>query len=766
MTYESWKSLCTYEYRAYIEQNLRNLKSDKRPVEVKNVESTFYTKLLKELIVGNNDADIVSKYSASKEPNDIIKKNNAKTKDKYFGQWNLLKGVQLYNWQEKARDLFLKQTSGRGIVQAVTGSGKTILAFSIIQELKERHNDLCVLIIVPKVVLMEQWYQDLIDNNKTNLDLSIVGRLGGGYKESFADGKRIIVAVVNSLFNLLINTSETQLFTGEDDLKHVLLIADECHRYTSEKYRHVLNPSGKLKYNYVFGISATPEREGFVRIDDYPEEEIDEDDQDADTDDESINEVYVPNLTEKFIGKTIFNYDFSDAIEDEVIPLFTVHHHGIKLQDISEYNAISLHISNAQQALSPLMKKGHFLACVRRQAKNQHAPYHLEALRFLSLTLQRRFYLYQHALRYQFTQYLLKQAWAEYGQDLRCIIFHETIEESMMIWKYLVQNGIKAVAHNSALLNCRDEGLELFRKGEANIVCSAKTLIEGVNIPEAHLGIVSASNSSPRQRIQTIGRLLRRDPRGFENRIHIQYFDDTIEERIYSEFDWDSFLGKNINKYYTHELVDAVFVSNEADGPPCPYQPKETELEDNLTPGQKVDVKPIGQLARLDGNVIAVKQFQKYEIRTNYSIPEYSQVSPSLLEKLRFDGKVYGIITYKRRLFISLDHETNDYYYLGRVIIRDTIPRIGLIAWRILRSQKKLMLTFNQRESMVFFENQKAFELLNRIDYEKNLVYMDQLGDIWSTKKEDGKNQKLLTFDKNDYDDRQLEILQKYLGGS
>jgi len=749
----------------YIDQKLRDIRSDNSPLEVKAVETSFYNELLKELKIGKSDAGNISQYVENESLFTSRQTINHTAMKNRIDQWNLLKGVTLFSWQEKARDLFLQQSNGRGVVQAVTGAGKTILAFSIIQKLKERHDDLCVLIVVPKVVLMDQWYQELLDASKTNFNESLVGRLGGGHKNSFADGKKIIIAVTNSLFNTLINTSETRVFTGGDLLKHVLLIADECHRYASEKYRYILNPSGELAWHYVFGISATPEREGFIKIDDYPEDEVDDNHHDSESDIEETNEVYVSNLIEKFIGKTIFNYDFADAMEDDVIPPFSVHHHGIKMTDRTEYEALSLQISNAQQALLPLKVKGHFLASVRRQAKNPHGQYHLEALRFLSLTLQRRFYLYRHTLRHQFTQHLIKEACAKYGKDLRCIIFHETIEESMMIWRYLIKNGIKAVAHNSAISKCRDQGLELFRNGEANIICSAKTLIEGVNIPEAHFGIVSASNSSPRQRIQTIGRLLRRDPRGFENRIHIQYFDKTIEEKIYSEFDWDSSLGKNINKYYNHELLDQVFTSKETDGPPCIYQPKETELENDLTPGQKVEIKPLGQLARIDGNLVAVKQFHKYEIRTNYSIPEYSQVSPALLDKLRFEGKVYGIITYKRRLFISHDRETNLYYYLGKVIIRDTIPRAGTITWRPLRAQQKLMLTFNQRESMVFFETQIAYKILEQIDYQNTVIYMDQIGDIWSTHKEDGKNTKLISFDKNDYDDRQLEILRKYLEG-
>ena len=68
---------------------------------------------------------------------------------------------ELYDWQEECLERWFEH-NGRGIVQAVTGSGKTLLALSAMDRLNQKLNDsLRVKIVVPTGALMRQWNQAL-----------------------------------------------------------------------------------------------------------------------------------------------------------------------------------------------------------------------------------------------------------------------------------------------------------------------------------------------------------------------------------------------------------------------------------------------------------------------------------------------------------------------------------------------------------------------------------------------------------------------------
>ena len=80
----------------------------------------------------------------------------------------------------------------------------------------------------------------------------------------------------------------------------------------------------------------------------------------------------------------------------------------------------------------------------------------------------------------------------------------------MKLFALLLKHNLPAVVDHSKLPEkFRSESIHMFREGAAQILVSAKTLVEGFDVPEADVGIVVASSSSVRQRIQTLGRILR-----------------------------------------------------------------------------------------------------------------------------------------------------------------------------------------------------------------------------------------------------------------
>ena len=66
----------------------------------------------------------------------------------------------------------------------VTGAGKTLLALFIAELLQNTEDkDLRLVIIVPTIVLMHQWYDAILEHG--NVPAEAIGRLGGGYDEGF-----------------------------------------------------------------------------------------------------------------------------------------------------------------------------------------------------------------------------------------------------------------------------------------------------------------------------------------------------------------------------------------------------------------------------------------------------------------------------------------------------------------------------------------------------------------------------------------------------
>ena len=82
-------------------------------------------------------------------------------------------------------------------MKVVTGAGKTLLALLIAEFVQNSEDtNLHLVIIVPTIVLMHQWYDAILEHG--NIPPEAVGRLGGGYDEDFTGGRRILISVLAS----------------------------------------------------------------------------------------------------------------------------------------------------------------------------------------------------------------------------------------------------------------------------------------------------------------------------------------------------------------------------------------------------------------------------------------------------------------------------------------------------------------------------------------------------------------------------------------
>ena len=108
-------------------------------------------------------------------------------------------------------------------------------------------------------------------------------------------------------------------------------------------------------------------------------------------------------------------------------------------------------------------------------------------------------------------------------------------------------------------------------------------------MPAVDVGIIVASSGSVRQRIQSLGRVLRRHrgPSGEEKTscIHVLYAADSVEENIYSKLDWYEATGVDSNKFY---LWDLETEPQPRDGPPRTPLPTDEQIaSDTLESGSR-----------------------------------------------------------------------------------------------------------------------------------------------------------------------------------
>ena len=77
-------------------------------------------------------------------------------------------------------------------------------------------------------------------------------------------------------------------------------------------------------------------------------------------------------------------------------------------------------------------------------------------------------------------------------------------------------------------------------------------------MPGADVGIIRSSTSNVRQRIQTIGRMIRKKDRGNEAEVWILFVKDTSDERIFMKHDWEDELPdvEDVQTYWELSDID------------------------------------------------------------------------------------------------------------------------------------------------------------------------------------------------------------------
>lgn len=401
--------------------------------------------------------------------------------------------------------------------------------------------------VVPTEALARQW----VDSISTWLGLSpsSVGLLGAGGDDNLATHD-YLVSVVNTAARALPGR------TIEED---TMLVVDECHRAGAPTFSQVLETAARFR----LGLSATPDRQ-----------ELDEYGLPIDFDHHVIG---------RKLGRIVYRFSLKDAREAGWLPTYRLHHHGVSLtaDERLEYEAVSRKVKDLQDRL---LEAG---VNSRRGFGRPHRDDHVASLQraYVAATGQRKGLLYSATERRRVSVEVVRRA-QESAPGRKTLLFHERVNETVAIADQLRELFPSRVAlEHSRLPDAqRQEALAAFRAGDAPILVSVKTLIEGVDVPDAEVGISVAASSSVRQRVQSLGRILRRSFEGADKvaEMHLLYVRGTVDELIYEEEDWEDLTGAEANKYWVWELEATT--PDESDAPPRTPHPTEDQIYAELGP--------------------------------------------------------------------------------------------------------------------------------------------------------------------------------------
>jgi superfamily II DNA or RNA helicase len=291
--------------------------------------------------------------------------------------------------------------------------------------------------LVPTLALLDQWWEEVAAFFHVALDeinvITSSGRIRPG---------TINLAVLNTAAKIV----------PEHKGKPYFLIADECHKAASTKFRDALG-ADKVA---TLGLSATPERPY----------------------DEGLSDVLVPAL-----GPVIYRYTYKDALRDKVIVPFLLKNIVFELEEDrqAEYDKLTGAIGRSINTRG--LEDDKTIALLLKRA------------RVLNLSLNR-------------VRLALKLIALHRGS--RIIVFHEDIEACNIIQEVLAQSHVRSgVYHSKMKLRDRAEILAAYRNGSIDVLVTCRALDEGFNVPETQIGIIAASTATRRQRIQRLGRVLR-----------------------------------------------------------------------------------------------------------------------------------------------------------------------------------------------------------------------------------------------------------------
>ncbi|XGI84737.1 DEAD/DEAH box helicase family protein (plasmid) [Halorutilales archaeon Cl-col2-1] len=360
--------------------------------------------------------------------------------------------IDLRPYQEEALDQWMHDR--RGVLVLPTGAGKTYVAMKAIEEV---HSS--AFIVVPTLDLVDQWKEELKDNFDFNTESGSNARRTkeasiGEYTGREKDLQPITVSTYDSAYNNAENLGN----------RFELLIFDEVHHLPSEGYRHIAE---FFASPYRMGLTATYERPDNLH--------------------ERLSEL---------LGGKVYEID-TDELTGEHLSDYTIERISVEMkpEEKREYEKNREVFKEYLRSSDIRMRKPEDFQKVVIRSGND--PQAWKAVRSRN---KARKIAYSSESKMEVLSDLLEQ-----HRDDRIIVFTRYND---MVYDISERFLVPAITHKTK----KDERREIlgkFREDEYSAIVSSQVLDEGVDVPDANVGIILSGTGSKREYKQRLGRILR-----------------------------------------------------------------------------------------------------------------------------------------------------------------------------------------------------------------------------------------------------------------
>lgn len=209
------------------------------------------------------------------------------------------------DWQRRALSAWI-DAGYRGVVEVVTGGGKTVFAELCAAHVPP-HPQLRFVVVVPTQALLDQWFVSLQD--ELGLSADAIGAWSGDGRPDNAP-----------LFNLMVINTARWAAPSLAERFPTMLIVDECHRAGSPSNAHALQG----QHVATLGMSATPWREY----------------------DDAFEQIVAPAL-----GPVVFSYGVDDASGDGIISPYDLINVAVEMlsDEAEDYQRLTARIRRARR---------------------------------------------------------------------------------------------------------------------------------------------------------------------------------------------------------------------------------------------------------------------------------------------------------------------------------------------------------------------------------------------------------------------------------
>lgn len=350
-----------------------------------------------------------------------------------------------------------------GIIDHVTGAGKTISAISAIRDWISDGKP--ALIIVPSTLLQKQWASEI--RREIGIEpLFAGGNLGkrSDWLLSLADATRSDVSFGSRITVSVLGTAVTDDFVKRIQIgSHLLVVGDEVHTLGQAQASDLVSKIEKCGAR--LGLSATYERFGDI---------------------EGTKRI------ELAFGQSLKpSFTIRDAIESGRLVPYNYHVESCSLDH------------DESERFSELTKQIQQLMARESSSDFSHFSTYLQMLIFKRAKIikqaKAKISLAREVLMTNFKD---GDRWLVYCDDINQI---EQVESSIQ------DQGITILKYFDAMAGDKKETLEFF-SDKGGVLLAIKCLDEGIDIPSATHALILASSQNPREYIQRRGRVLRSSP--------------------------------------------------------------------------------------------------------------------------------------------------------------------------------------------------------------------------------------------------------------